>query len=593
MRYVVGIFFMAAAMLIAASQQGVADDGEARKTAIEANRALGQAGVLYKARKYRESAEQIARTQKLVEQVLAEATPEEAKSLLRPLAGRLKKAHAMLELQGYSLTPLVLELKPAPDKPADPDTKLEAALSFAKHVAPILISRCGRCHINKSEGKLSMRSFASLMEGADGEAVITPGDASGSALVELITAGDMPSGGRKLTSGQISTIEKWIDGGAKFDAASRTAALTSLAPDVKIEPAPRVVGPPEPGDGPVSFAGHVATVLAAQCIGCHGARNPRGRLSMVDFTRLMRGGENGSPVTAGKGAASLLVRKLRGQEGARMPFERPALPAKTIAAIERWINEGAKFDGSDPAQTLAELSALYLAKTASHEELSLQRAALAEKNWKLTIPDETPNVVELANLRLYGTASEAKLKTIGEIATNQSKAIRSLLGAPRDKPLVKGGINFFVFARRIDYSEFALMVEKRTLPRDWRGHSKFTITDAYVVIVPPKSSDEEFDAIVAQHIAAVYLADLTGGKGPRWLVEGLARTVAAKVGTPRLRRRSAERSKTKRKRGCGVRPDGGREVEKQAEISRKKKPQIRHGLNTDKERSSKNQKAHS
>ena len=519
--WIFGSFFLVAVL----NQSATADDTP-RDTAIAANHALVQAGVHYKAGKYGESVEQIKRAQKLVEKVLADAKPEEARTLLRPIAGRLKKAHAMLELQGYSLPPLVLEPKSSPDKP---EPKPNEGVTFAKDVAPILISRCGRCHIEKAEGNLSMRSFASLMKGADGEAVIEPGDASGSTLVEAITSGEMPAGGRKLTNGQIATIEKWINTGAKLDAAKHDSPLTSMAPDAKIEPPPRVVGPPEPGDGPVSFAGHVAPVLAAQCIGCHGARNPRANLSLVDFNRIMRGGDNGAIVSAGKGAASLLVRKLKGQEGARMPLERPALPPKTIAAIERWINEGAKFDGSDRAQTLADLSALYLARTASHAQLSVQRAELAEKNWKLTIPDESPNVVEMDDVRLYGTAGETKLKQIGEIATKQSKAIRSLLGAPHDKPLVKGGINFFVFSQRIDYSEFGRMVEKRTLPRGWRGHSKFTITDAYIALVPPKSSDEGLEAVVTQHIAGLYIGNLTAGKGPRWLIEGTARAITEKL----------------------------------------------------------------
>ncbi|MCG8583209.1 MAG: hypothetical protein MI757_00665, partial [Pirellulales bacterium] len=288
-------------------------------------------------------------------------------------------------------------------------------------------------------------------------------------------------------------------------------------------------GPPKPGDGPVSFAGHIAPVLAASCVGCHGARNPRGRLSMVDFTRLMRGGENGAAINAGNGSASLIVRKLRGTSGARMPLDRPALPPATIAAFERWINEGAKFDGQSPTQSLTDLAALYLAKTATHEQLAQQRAELAEKNWHLSIPDERPNVVELDQVRLYGTVDEARLAKIGSLARDVGESVRRMLGAPRDEPLVKGGVNFFVFSRRIDYSEFGRMVEKRTLPRDWRGHGRFTITDAYVAMVPSKSSDDGLPLTVANHLGSVYLGNLTAGKGPRWLTEGLARAVAAKI----------------------------------------------------------------
>jgi mono/diheme cytochrome c family protein len=435
----------------------------------------------------------------------------------------LKKAHELLELQGYSLPPLTFT---APMSAKPPATE---ANRFTRDIAPIFVARCGRCHITKSEGKLSLQTFASLMQGADGEAVIEPGSADDSRLIEMLLSGDMPASGRKLGGNQIATIAAWINAGAKIDYKHKDTPLTRLTPDTKIEPAPRVPSPPQVGKGPVSFAGHIAPVLAANCTGCHGARNPRARLSMVDFTRLMRGGENGPAITPGKGAASLIIRKLKGTEGARMPLERPALPSQTIAAVERWIDEGAKFDGQNPAQTLVELSALYLAKTATHAELGQQRGELAEKNWNLSIPDERPNVVELPNLRLYGTASEAKLKTISSLANEQTDTVRKLLSVPRDLPFVKGGVTFFVFSRRIDYSEFARMVEKRSVPRDWRGHGKFTIADAYIALVPPKTGTEGLPSLVAQQLASVHLGSLTAGKGPRWLTEGLARAVAAKI----------------------------------------------------------------
>ena len=505
-----------------------ADDRQTpQQLAQQASQILDRAGVLYKSGDYRDSTVEIKRVQAIVKQLLEEQGQDKAQALIRPFAARLRKAHALLELQGYSLPPLKFTVDRPAELPKPPP--MSDSVHFARDVAPILIARCGRCHISRSEGKLSMQSFASLMRGADGEAVIEPGDADSSRLVEAIRSGDMPATGRKLAGNQIATIAKWIDQGAKIDAASNDTPLTRLAPNTAIDPEPRTPGPPKPGDGPVSFAGHIAPVLAANCMGCHGARNPRARLSMVDYTRLMRGGESGTAITAGKGTASLLIRKLRGTEGARMPLERPALPPATIAAFERWIDEGAKFDGQSPTQSLADLTALYLAKTATHAELAQQRAELAEKNWNLSIPDERPQVIEMPNYRLLGTVDAARLKTIGHLATEQSAAISKLLRAPHDKPLVKGGVNFFVFARRIDYSEFARMVEKRSLPRDWRGHGQFTVTDAYVAIVPPKSSDEGLRSSITEHMASVYLGNLTAGKGPRWLTTGLARAVAAKL----------------------------------------------------------------
>ena len=73
---------------------------------------------------------------------------------------------------------------------------------------------------------------------------------------------------------------------------------------------------------------------------------PDGNLSMVTLASLLRGGANGAPIIAGEGAASLLVRKLKGRdiEGQPMPLGKPSLPPEVIATIETWIDQGVKLD---------------------------------------------------------------------------------------------------------------------------------------------------------------------------------------------------------------------------------------------------------
>ena len=51
----------------------------------------------------------------------------------------------------------------------------------------------------------------------------------------------------------------------------------------------------------------------------------------------------------GKPSESLLVRKLKGMAGDRMPLNKPALPDDVIAKFEKWVATGARFDGPDPA----------------------------------------------------------------------------------------------------------------------------------------------------------------------------------------------------------------------------------------------------
>jgi uncharacterized membrane protein len=80
---------------------------------------------------------------------------------------------------------------------------------------PIIQSRCINCHggDRTSEG-LSMKSHAELMTGSENGAVITPGDAANSLLVEMVAEGKMPKRGPKLTPDQVQLFTDWINQGA-------------------------------------------------------------------------------------------------------------------------------------------------------------------------------------------------------------------------------------------------------------------------------------------------------------------------------------------------------------------------------------------
>ena len=106
---------------------------------------------------------------------------------------------------------------------------------------------------------------------------------------------------------------------------------------------------------PVSFKGEIAPLLRAQCQSCHGARDSKGDFRVDSYAELMRALEDElARVLPGKSGASLLFQLLTTADvDERMPQKSEALPAKTIALVKRWIDEGAKFDGADPKATLA------------------------------------------------------------------------------------------------------------------------------------------------------------------------------------------------------------------------------------------------
>jgi len=109
---------------------------------------------------------------------------------------------------------------------------------------------------------------------------------------------------------------------------------------------------------PVSFMEHVAPILKENCYACHDAKKRKGKLDMTTFERFMKGGERGEDITPGKPEESALLSFIKGEDEPRMPPKEIAglLPKEKVTVIERWIKEGAKYDGPTPqADLVAEL----------------------------------------------------------------------------------------------------------------------------------------------------------------------------------------------------------------------------------------------
>jgi hypothetical protein len=285
----------------------------------------------------------------------------------------------------------------------------------------------------------------------------------------------------------------------------------------------------------IRFSRDIASILVDNCFDCHGrGRRNGGQLSMETFMALMRGGQSGVAITPGRPADSLIVKKLRGTAGARMPLDRDPLPEADIAKIEKWIAEKATFDASDPTPTLDIVVASARASTAGHEQLAADRAVLARKNWRLALPDEQPSSHESKNFLLLGNIGEQPLEALGKVAEQQAAAIAKSIRSPEGAPLVKGRITLFAFKRRSDYSEWR-NVENRELPAAWRGHWKYNVVDAYGCVVPPSGDEYGLAPLVAQQVASIAIASL--GQVPAWFADGAGRVMAARVDPrdPRVR----------------------------------------------------------
>lgn len=106
---------------------------------------------------------------------------------------------------------------PGTEAPAatEPAVAAGATVSFASQILPIIQSRCINCHGgDRIEEGLSMNTHAEIMAGSEHGAILVPGDAASSLIIEMVASGDMPKRGPKLTPPQVQLIADWINQGA-------------------------------------------------------------------------------------------------------------------------------------------------------------------------------------------------------------------------------------------------------------------------------------------------------------------------------------------------------------------------------------------
>jgi hypothetical protein len=102
---------------------------------------------------------------------------------------------------------------------------------FRTRVAPILESRCVRCHgQGTSKGGLSLATARGLRTGGDSGPAVVPGRPEESLLLEMIAGQppEMPRNGDPLPAGQVDGIRRWIERGAPWP---EGVVLKSAGPD--------------------------------------------------------------------------------------------------------------------------------------------------------------------------------------------------------------------------------------------------------------------------------------------------------------------------------------------------------------------------
>jgi len=92
------------------------------------------------------------------------------------------------------------------------------------------------------------------------------------------------------------------------------------------------------------FKKHVKPMLTQKCLRCHGGKEVEAEFDLSDRAELLRGGNKGPAIVAGKAKESLLYKLIRHDSKPFMPHKGAKLPDETIAQVAEWIDLGAPYD---------------------------------------------------------------------------------------------------------------------------------------------------------------------------------------------------------------------------------------------------------
>ena len=120
------------------------------------------------------------------------------------------------------------------------------AQEFSKDIAPIFAANCIGCHASGVKmGSLDLDTMEGIRTGGNNGTILVPGDSAASRLYLMVAgkmAPAMPLSGKALAAGEVETIRKWIDAGAKAGEPIKVSSLNTV-PNIK----PKVAVKPQIG----------------------------------------------------------------------------------------------------------------------------------------------------------------------------------------------------------------------------------------------------------------------------------------------------------------------------------------------------------
>ena len=294
------------------------------------------------------------------------------------------------------------------------------------------------------------------------------------------------------------------------DVPAKSDPTPPVGPVSNAEPISAAPSDASPEVAEVSFGRHVAPILLENCVGCHiDTDRPRADLDLSSLASMVDAGV----VESGDGESSLLVQRIRGIGGDRMPGGgRPPLKDDQIQLIARWIDSGASPGSVSPSAPLRRAVDAAWSADATPEDVAEKRDELTRQQVRLTFGDVGDvNRLETERWIVVGRVDADVLRGVGEALEEATDTATKII--PGDEPYFGARAVAHVLPGGYDYGEFVRMVQSRTPG----GGERWTIDAAGASAYVAASADVATESVVAP-VHALALA--TRGEVPTWLAEG-------------------------------------------------------------------------
>ncbi len=321
--------------------------------------------------------------------------------------------------------------------------------------------------------------------------------------------------------------------------------------------APATVTPADTAGG-LKFSRDIAPILVANCAGCHTATHRSG-FNQTTFAGLMKGGKTGDDIVSGKPEESLVVKRIKNEEGAgaKMPPGQARLSENAIAKIEQWIKEGAKLDaGVDAAAPMVKYAATpedlrkaELAKM-SPDDRDKKTEAAGRDRLKKADPTSKMEMTKSAHFMLFSDMPKERVSLLLKTMERQYGLVGQILGIGKMNFGEK--MSFYVFKEQKGFTEFARTIENQDVEPGEEARGKLGVESPYIIAIDPLQGGSESTASTSKKASRSKKADdslggpdrtLAGllteqftigalnlaGKPPRWITMGAGALFASKL----------------------------------------------------------------